>query len=691
MEIRQGRLTLEGTADIGTNPLPALRDQRVHRRVESNGALLPAERDRLGDDTARRVLPYLLQDRYRRERQPVELPTVELDNGRLRAVFLPTLGGRLYSLTELTSGRELLFANPVLQPANLAIREAWFSGGIEWNFGFYGHAVTTCEPLFCGIGHAPDGDFLRIWEYERMHGLYWQVDFRLPDDRPLLEAHVRLINPHPAPVPTYWWTNIAVRQAPGSRVFAATDQVIHTDAAAQFDWLARRGLPPTAPNLAATPVHMGHASLPWLTEGEHRLDASYPLNFDNAAEYFFQVPGDEESPWEAAAEPDGTLFFERSTQPLRFRKMFCWGDHDGGRWWSDFLSAPGQGDYFEIQAGLAPTQLHGLSLDAGSELEFTQVFSGLTIDPALAGGDWQQARQRVLGAIDQVVTAAEVTGLDAAARQRARLPIDPADLLCQGSGWGALEARRSALPEGVGFPESSLGAEQEPWLALLTDGVLPPETTSYLVDPRWRPLLLASLERERTATTLFHLGLLEWEDLRPDRAAALWREAADLGSPLALRGLALAAQADGDQDEALRLMTRAWEAGADRADVGYAAEYLALLVAAGRHAAAWRVFEQLPPSVRSGEQVLLPAGLAAVELGHDAFVDALFEREWATLREGDNTLIDLWFRRQAGRSAAERGVPVSDALLAETRSTLTPPSRIDSRMFRPAAATPRRS
>ncbi|MEA5052586.1 MAG: DUF5107 domain-containing protein [Propionicimonas sp.] len=688
MQITPGRLRLPGTSTIGTNPLPVLRDQRVHLRVESNGTLSAAEQEQLGDNTARRVLPYLLQDRYGRQRRLLDLETVELDNGLLRAVFLPGLGGRLYSLTDLTGGRELLFTNPILQPANLAVRDAWFAGGIEWNLGFYGHAVTSCEPLFCGIGRAPDGDFLRIWEYERMRGLFWQVDFRLPDGRPLLEAHVRIVNPSDVSVPLYWWTNIAVPQAEGTRVFSATDQAIHTDTPAQVGWLTGRGLTPTAANLATAPVHMGHTTLPWFTEDGRRFDGSYPLNFSRASEYFFQIPADESSPWEAATQPDGTLFFERSTQPLRFRKMFCWGNHDGGRWWCDFLAEPGRGDYCEVQAGLAPTQLHGCTLDAGSELEFTQVFSGLTIDPALAQGTWQDARQRVLGVIDHLVPADDVVAADTAARRRARLLIEPADLLCRGSDWGALEARRSGLPEGFVFPSDSLGADQAPWLALLTGGVLPEGTATWLVDPRWRPLLQASLERERTASTLVHLGLLEWEDLAPDRAETCWQEAADLGSPLALRTLAAAERARGRRENALRLMTAAWASGADRDDVAYAEEYLALLVDAGHPGRAWQVFGQLPPAARASERVLLQAGRAGVELGQDAFVDDLFERDWAGLREGDNTLIDLWHRRQAGRLAAERGEPVSEALVAETMESLDPPRRIDSRMYRPPRRQP---
>ena len=106
-----------------------------------------AKRHLAGWQTGFRVLPYRMQDGYGRTRQPISLKSIVLENEFLRAVFLPEVGGRLYSLWKPVE-RELLHCNPVFQPANLAIRNAWFSGGIEWNIGQFGHTFTTCSPVF---------------------------------------------------------------------------------------------------------------------------------------------------------------------------------------------------------------------------------------------------------------------------------------------------------------------------------------------------------------------------------------------------------------------------------------------------------------------------------------------------------------------------------------------------------------
>ena len=141
-------LTLPGAALSGENPMPFFRDPAVNREVGVMDSLPLAKQELLGWETAFRVLPYRMQDQYTRQRQPLTFRSIVLENETLKATFLPEIGGRLVSLVHKPLRRELLHRNPVFQPANLAIRNAWFSGGIEWNIGQVGHTFTTCSPLF---------------------------------------------------------------------------------------------------------------------------------------------------------------------------------------------------------------------------------------------------------------------------------------------------------------------------------------------------------------------------------------------------------------------------------------------------------------------------------------------------------------------------------------------------------------
>ena len=182
-------LILPGAALGPENPLPQFRDPQPDRVVPVRDSVPAEKRERLGESTGFRVLPYRMQDRYTRRREPLTFNSAVLENEHLRATFVPELGGRLISLVHKADERELLCRKPVFQPANLAIRNAWFSGGIEWNLGLFGHAFTTCSPLFAATFMSVDGSpGLRLYEFERCTQLFWQIDFTLPSDSPWLIA-----------------------------------------------------------------------------------------------------------------------------------------------------------------------------------------------------------------------------------------------------------------------------------------------------------------------------------------------------------------------------------------------------------------------------------------------------------------------------------------------------------------------
>jgi Domain of unknown function (DUF5107) len=107
-------------------------------------------RERIAYGQLANPLPYALQNSYRRDLRPQEISAVQLTNGRLEALVLPSLGGRLWSLRELVADRDLVFTNRRLQFADFALTDAWFAGGIEWNLGSTGHAATTCRSSLRG-------------------------------------------------------------------------------------------------------------------------------------------------------------------------------------------------------------------------------------------------------------------------------------------------------------------------------------------------------------------------------------------------------------------------------------------------------------------------------------------------------------------------------------------------------------
>ncbi|WP_197357066.1 DUF5107 domain-containing protein, partial [Streptomyces clavuligerus] len=496
--VRRTVLTLP-TAPLGAaNPLPALGPVRtLHHVDERTRRELPREMARqLGHEPPRTVLPVRLLDGYGRERVPARHDAIVIENPHLRVTVLPGLGGRVHSLHHKPTGRELVYRNPVVQPAAFALNGAWCSGGIEWNIGTTGHTTLTMAPLHAAVVPAPDGgEMVRLWEWERLRDLPFQVDLWLPADSAFLHVGVRVRNPHERAVPLYWWSNTAVEEHPSTRVLAPADDAWHFG----YDRTLRR---------VPVPDYRGE-------------DRTYPRRGANPADYFYEIPAAGRK-WIAALDGSGRGLVQTSTDTLRGRKLFLWGSGRGGRRWQSWLTEPGTTGYAEIQAGLARTQLEHLRLAEGAELSWLECYGPLTADSGTVHGDnWPAAcaevESRLAAALPRAaVDAAHRTWLATADRA-------PVRTLATGSGWGALEQLRSGVElPGTPFDPSTLGAEQAAWHTLLTTGALPASDGEpgppgpSLVAPHWRDMLETA---PADALTEYHLGVAQWH--AGDRAQAV--------------------------------------------------------------------------------------------------------------------------------------------------------------------------
>ncbi|MFF2848956.1 DUF5107 domain-containing protein [Streptomyces sp. NPDC058001] len=630
--IRRDVLTLPA-AELGPpNPLPPLRPlDEAHHIDERARAGLPRDMARqIGYEPLRGVLPLRILDGYGRERADTTLDTLVLENAKLRVTVLPGLGGRIHSLFHKPTGRELLYRNPVFQPADFALNGAWYSGGVEWNIGATGHTTLSCAPLHAARVPAPDGgEMLRLWEWERLRDLPFQVDLWLPDGSDFLYVGVRVRNPHEKPAPVYWWSNIAVPEE--RRVLAPADEAWHFG----YERTLRR---------VPVPEFEG-------------ADRSYPLNGAYPADYFYEVP-DGQRRWIAALDDTGHGLVQTSTDLLRGRKLFLWGSGPGGRRWQSWLTEPGTGGYAEIQAGLARTQLEHVRLDAESEFAWLEAYGPLSCAPAAThGADWAAACAETEARLADVLPRDAVDAAYDAWRPYA--DTEPGEMLARGSGWGALEVLRAEykLP-GTPFDEEQLGPDQEPWRELLRSGsfpvprrVGPPGPT--LVAPHWRDML-ETAPAEPLAE--YHLGVAQWH--AGDRAQAVrsWERALELAPSLwpLLRCLAVSDIETGNRERAAERYADAFDdLCQERRDDGavwtaataaLGREAIAALLAVGATARARAVWDRLHPATRErGRFRLIEAQLLLTE-GNRESARALFDTgfEVPDLREGAKTLTETW-------------------------------------------------
>lgn len=166
-------------------------------------ALLTAQGDRP-------IYPYFRFDGYTSQPERREWKVITLENPYIKLSVLPELGGKIWGAVEKESGREFIYKNHVVKFRDVALRGAWTSGGIEFNFGILGHVPTTATPVsYCTQVH-PDGTAdCCVASYEWITRTWWMVRISLPPDKAYFTTSVTWHNPSLQYQPCYQWMNAA--------------------------------------------------------------------------------------------------------------------------------------------------------------------------------------------------------------------------------------------------------------------------------------------------------------------------------------------------------------------------------------------------------------------------------------------------------------------------------------------------
>ena len=388
------------------------------------------------------IFPYRHQDGYNRKEKQSELPVIVLENDYMRAEFLPSLGARLWSLYDKKGKRELLLNNERMQFGNLAIRNAWFCGGVEWNYSIVGHTPFTCAPVFCASLKDKNGnDVLRVYEYERVRGGIFQIDFWLCETEPRLYCAVRLINVTNEVKPTYWWSNIAVPEYEKGRVIVPANEAFTGGAGEVIK-----------------------VDIPYVND----TDVSYPVNIPHAMDYFYHTA---KAPikYICYVDENGEGLLQSSTARQLGRKLFVWGQGHGAKRWQDFLAVGGPtGRYVEIQAGLAKTQYECVPQAPNSVIEWVECYSPAKLNKEKTHSDFETAQKEAETILPQNLE--EI--LSSARGDFLKKKADK--ILYKGSGWGALENLRLKSVNSFHIADyldfGDVGEEQKDWQCLIENG-----------------------------------------------------------------------------------------------------------------------------------------------------------------------------------------------------------------------------
>ena len=296
----------------------------------------------------RRQYPYQMQDDVdmatmecrRRQKHRV----VRMSNGLLEALVLPDMNGRLYSLRDLATGRELFYRNPVVKPALAALRGAWINGGIEFNFPTVGHTVSTVSPVFHRLTKSQDDVAVVVGDINRTTRQLWQARMSLRPDRAALDIEVTFFNPNHCRQGLYYWENAAV---------PATDDMRFV---CRCDWTAGTDEP--------FPVRGG-------------LDRSYHVNNPEPIDHFgYRSHADFYGAY--YRDSRSATYHVAPRFQLPGQKNFTWGIGADNRIWLRYLTDTGGGQSSEIQAGILETQAVTGWLAGGTQVSATGCWFGTT-------------------------------------------------------------------------------------------------------------------------------------------------------------------------------------------------------------------------------------------------------------------------------------------------------------------------
>jgi tetratricopeptide (TPR) repeat protein len=274
----------------------------------------------------RPVYPYPMMDTLTTRRVEKSYKAVYLENEYLKVTVLPELGGHVYAVFDKTANRDVLYTNHVVKYAMVAIRGAWVSGGIEWNFPD-GHTLTTVSPIDYATRMEADGSAaVVIGDTERVQRMQWSIVLRLRPGSKALEAEVTLNNRRETPGRYWYWSTAA---AP------ATEDM-------RFVYPMRESYPHAFWPVYSFPKEKG------VDIGTYReVTNDLSLFARNSKRDFFGVYY-EKSDWGIVHVADH--------RDLPGKKTWTWGTDEAGDIWVEKLT-DADGQYVEFQAGRFETQM----------------------------------------------------------------------------------------------------------------------------------------------------------------------------------------------------------------------------------------------------------------------------------------------------------------------------------------------
>ena len=269
-----------------------------------------------------RHYPYTKLNVFSPEQTYIQYGEVVMENDFLQLIFIPTIGARIFSAFNKTSGSHIFNYIDLIRPTLIAARGAWIAVGLEFNLcSFPSHTVDNFSPVDYTVRENCDGSAsVILGNLNLTNNIEYNVIVTLRPNSSRIETEIRTFNISLIPEKYYFWSNAAIPASYGLKIFYPGHQT----------------------NIGSFPID------------ENGVDLSLYRNYVRPTSLFIL---DSEEDFFAAYNYDYDMgvVHVADHNMVPGKKFFTWGISEDGLFWKDILSDRGV-PYIEIQSGRFLTQ-----------------------------------------------------------------------------------------------------------------------------------------------------------------------------------------------------------------------------------------------------------------------------------------------------------------------------------------------
>ncbi len=159
-----------------------------------------------------RMYPYFYFHGYTNTAILKKWKMVVLENEFIKVFVCPDIGGKVWGAIEKSTGKEFLYFNHVVKFRDVAMRGAWTSGGLEYNFGDIGHIPTCATPVDYTTKKNANGSVsCVVGAIDLPSGTKWNVEITVSPGKAFFETKASWFNNTGLPCTYYHWMNAAAK------------------------------------------------------------------------------------------------------------------------------------------------------------------------------------------------------------------------------------------------------------------------------------------------------------------------------------------------------------------------------------------------------------------------------------------------------------------------------------------------